>query len=411
MKNSILILLATIMLFTYSCTKESTDPPVIEDPEQGPVDVEKTNPMKVYVHYMPWFETPTTSDNGAWGIHWTMNTANPDNIDANGKREIAAHYYPAIGPYASSDKDVIEYHLLLMKYAGIDGLIIDWYGSYDLWDYPTNRRNSEAVINKLDEVGLSFALTYEDRTLENIVSNGLAGSVTEAAIEDMAYIESNYFNKNNYIQANDSPLLTVFGPIVLQSEAEWDEVIGSMSEQPTLLSLWNESTEMGSNADGEMAWVLRSNSSLLNFYIHKYATFDYALGAAYPGFVDYYEEGGWGDGMDWSIDHNNGTALEETLQLALDNEVENIQLVTWNDFGEGTMIEPTQEFGYTFIEKIQEFTGTPFDKTAFETITTLYKLRKDKANDDDTQLLLDEAFNALVQLKLEDAQTIIEGIE
>ena len=74
---------------------------------------------KVYVHMMPWFETNETY-NGTWGIHWTMATKNPDLIidPATGRREIAAHYYPEIGPYASGDPDVIDYQLLLMKYSG-----------------------------------------------------------------------------------------------------------------------------------------------------------------------------------------------------------------------------------------------------------------------------------------------------
>jgi hypothetical protein len=58
-----------------------------------PAAVAKPNPAKVWAHYMPWFETPATN-NGKWGMHWTMNTRDPDKTDANGKREIAAHYYP-----------------------------------------------------------------------------------------------------------------------------------------------------------------------------------------------------------------------------------------------------------------------------------------------------------------------------
>jgi hypothetical protein len=47
-----------------------------------------------------------------------------------------------------------------------------------------------------------------------------------------------------------------------------------------------------------------------------------------------------------------------------------IQLVTWNDYGEGTVIEPTHEDGYDALEAIQEvrrrelgekFTFTPED--------------------------------------------------
>ena len=65
-----------------------------------PVPVSKTRSNKVYAHVMPWFESKEFS--GYWGSHWTMDTRNPDVIDASGKRQIAAHYYPMIGPYGGS---------------------------------------------------------------------------------------------------------------------------------------------------------------------------------------------------------------------------------------------------------------------------------------------------------------------
>ena len=39
-----------------------------------PAPVQKTNPIKVYMHYMPWFETPQslggTLGGTSWGYHW-----------------------------------------------------------------------------------------------------------------------------------------------------------------------------------------------------------------------------------------------------------------------------------------------------------------------------------------------------
>jgi hypothetical protein len=100
--------------------------------------------MKVYMHYMPWFDTPETI--GKWGWHWTMNTQDPDVI-VDGKRQIASHYYPMIGPYASSDRYVIEYHLLLMKLSGVDGVLIDWYGTVGSnGDVKTLLKNSDNII-------------------------------------------------------------------------------------------------------------------------------------------------------------------------------------------------------------------------------------------------------------------------
>src|ERR1039458_1216006 len=52
--------------------------------------VPKTNPMKVYAHMMPWFQTPTTLGTNNWGYHWKFNTRNPNIINANGQREIAS---------------------------------------------------------------------------------------------------------------------------------------------------------------------------------------------------------------------------------------------------------------------------------------------------------------------------------
>src|SRR5437870_3296184 len=115
-----------------------------------PAAVPKTNPMKVYAHYMPWFETPVTLGGNNWGYHWTLNNRNPNIIDpTTGQRQIASHYYALIGPYASSDPDVIEYHLLLMKLSGIDGVMIDWYGAQGTnGDVGSLLNNSNAVINK-----------------------------------------------------------------------------------------------------------------------------------------------------------------------------------------------------------------------------------------------------------------------
>src|ERR1700733_11343385 len=83
------------------------------------VPVPKTNPIPVYVHLMPWFQTPETLGGTNWGFHWTMNDRNPNIIGSNGQREIASYYYPLIGPYDSSDPYVIEYQMLLMKLSGV----------------------------------------------------------------------------------------------------------------------------------------------------------------------------------------------------------------------------------------------------------------------------------------------------
>ena len=105
-------------------------------------------------HYMPWYQAKPYS--AAWGWHWTMNKFNPDATAAGdsthpAKRHIASHFYPLIGPYDSADPAVLECQLLQMKLAGIDGVIVDWYGLTDLHDYAVLHRNTEQLNHVYDK--------------------------------------------------------------------------------------------------------------------------------------------------------------------------------------------------------------------------------------------------------------------
>ena len=108
------------------------------------ISIASTNAKPVMVYYMPWYAAkPVTSE---WGWHWTMDHFDPDKINASGEREIASWYYPLIGPYDSGDPAVLEYHVLLMRLAGIDGVIVDWYGSADYYDYATVSRHTAKLF-------------------------------------------------------------------------------------------------------------------------------------------------------------------------------------------------------------------------------------------------------------------------
>ena len=148
MKMLIMLLMVLVGTCSWSCQDEKVEDPVITAPKQ----VAKTNATKVYMHVMPWFQSKAHS--GYWGSHWRMNNKNPENILPNGQREIASHYYPLIGPYDSGDPDLVDYHVLLMKYAGVDGVLIDWYGSHAVLDYGSNLKNTNAIVEGIKKTGL-----------------------------------------------------------------------------------------------------------------------------------------------------------------------------------------------------------------------------------------------------------------
>ena len=76
------------------------------------------------------------------------------------------------------------------------------------------------------------------------------------------------------------------------------------------------------------------------------------MAVAFPRFHDIYEQAkvhkSWG-----TIDDNGGKTFAATLETALKSGLPLVQISTWNDWGEGTVIEPSVEFGYRDLEVVQ----------------------------------------------------------
>ncbi|WP_396632595.1 glycoside hydrolase family 71/99-like protein [Maribacter sp. R86514] len=397
---------------TNDALKEAYQQVTNQKEQPASAEVIKNNTKKVYVHYMPWFYNP--EQDGYWGQHWTMTNKNPNVIDVNGKREIASHYYPLIGPYSSNDDDLQEYHLLLMKLSGIDGVIFDWYSSRDVNDYNALKKSTESFIKEIEEVGLEFAIMYEDKTAQYSTEQSETNSSIDNVVLDLQYIQNTYFTSDNYIKINDSELLFLFGPNFITDPLEWDNIIPQLDTTPYFMSLWEASNRLGQYAGGEYSWVDSNHmTTLSNYYQYSIENNIQTVGGAYPGFNDFYYEGGWRTNTDddWDIVHNGTQVLNETLNLNASSPVEFIQLITWNDFGEGTMIEPTDEFGFSYLEEIQSYTGVDYTYDDLQLPYRLYLLRKEHKNDQRLQTILDRVYQFIFMLDLDHAKILLSTLE
>lgn len=397
-KYMIYSLMLAMAFFTTGCSDDDDTTTGKGEEAIEVVQPTKTNKMNVYIHYMPWFETPETNG-GKWGSHWTMNTCDPNIVDANGRRQIASHYYPITGPYASTDEAILDYQCLLMKYAGADGLMIDWYGTQNANDYPANKRNTEAIVKALTRAGLKFSIVYEDATLAHA-----SDMVTQARL-DMSYLAENFFRMDNYVKVKDNrPLLLAFGPQQMKSPKDWFRTFSILYTQPMFISL-NGHSAGANNEDyqmsqGEFAWVNdKPNYAIANRY-------EMYIAGAMPGFHDYYKEGGAGEGYP-TYPHEDGALFQRQLDAAKAANLQWLQISTWNDYGEGTTIEPTEEYGYKYLTALQKFTGVQYSQSDLELIYRWYKVRMAKPND--TRVA--EAYKYLATLQTDKAASIISSLE
>jgi len=303
----------------------------------------------ILAHYMPWYFAKPASQ--VWGWHWTMGHFDPDKM-VDGQRPIASHFYPLIGPYDSGDADVLEYHLLLMKLAGIDGVIVDWYGLQKLYDYPILHRNTQRLVEQVERLGMKVVICYEDQTIPVLVKAGKVKAedrVAHAAAE-IDWLAEHWFKLDSYVQLDGRPVLLSFGHAGLTND-EWSQCLKQLKSP---VSYFSEHFRR-EGAQGGFDWPIpKEGVKATERFQRSSNSWPHSIPVAFPRFVDIYSEAKLHDSYG-RIEDNDGATFKATLEQALASKSRIVQLATWNDWGEGTNIEPSREFGYRDLEIVQNF--------------------------------------------------------
>jgi hypothetical protein len=373
-------------------------------------------------HFMPWYQAPNVS--GYWGWHWTMDHFDPTQTEADGRPQLASHYMPLTGAYDSQDDAILEYQTLLMKLSGIDGVIVDWYGASDFYDYGLSNRATMKLFDAVTRAGLKFVICYEDRTIRALIDGGHL--TTETAIsrgqDDMQFAAEHWFGHDAYVKFNGQPLVFVFGPLYFRQGEQWTEIFAGIEPTPALVTLDNN-LSFGSLTNYpwppmHMSGGIELPQASLNSYLERFyrnaQRRDLVVGSAFPAFHDIYAQAGVRASYG-SIAHRDGATFRETLALALENNAQIVQLVTWNDYGEGTIIEPTEESGYQYLEIVQETRHsldpafTP-DAAALRLPLRLLELRRAHPGGTELGAQLDRAYAALIAGDTAAGQALLDAV-
>jgi hypothetical protein len=385
-------------------------------------------PKAVMVYYMPWYSAKPYSS--SWGWHWTMDHFNPDLVGAFGERQIASWYYPLIGPYDSSDPAVLEYHVLLMKLAGVDGVIVDWYGSANFLDYGINNQATMKLFHFARKAGLKFSICYEDQTIQHMIDDHYlpAADAIFHAQQEMLYLQTNFFSDPGYLRLKNQPVLLNFGPQHFMANSNWVDVFSVLAatNQPAFFTEDNRlPVGMGAFSWPPM-WMSQTpgtggvlSGAALKSYLaefdQKARAWPEFISSAFPRFHDIYQRAGvrnyWG-----YLGDRHGDTLRETLSHGMTNSSAIVQIVTWNDFGEGSMVEPTEEYGFRDLGIIQDlrrqYLESDFSHNTNDLAMALrfYNLRRQSLTNDVLSAELDRIFTNIVAGQLEIANLQLDKL-
>lgn len=342
-----------------------------------PISDEGIRPQRplLLLHVMPWFEI----NKNVWGWHWKM-SLNQTELSKNGR--VASHYRPLLGPYDSADPAVVEVHILWMKVGGFDGVLANWYGTQSHFDYPMIHQRTQLLFGAAAQHDLKIGVVYEDQTVKHALNNGLiqASETLRVARETGSFLKTEWLGRKEWWTIGGKPVLTVFGPQFFD-ETHWS-ALRNETGPVNFLTLHHKRVY----ADGVFDWPLPSQGlGFTNDFWNRTATSPIQIPVAYPRFHDYYEEAGQSGYAE--LPDQDGRTYRQLLNLAISQKPEAVQIATWNDWQEGTQIEPSIEHQYRDLITTQQTrrkidSQFKFVEADLELPLRVYRLRK-KGSDKD----------------------------
>lgn len=164
-------------------------------------------PKKVLAFYYGWYGNPQTS--GRW-VHWK-------NVDLAAKTIDGSTHYPQLGPYDCHDPQVVEQHCRWAAEAGIDGLIATWWQPKDFHD-----GGLPLLLDTAQKHGLAVTIYFET----------VPDKTPAKAIADVRYLLDTYGKHPAWLRVEGQPVLFIYARAVNQIGLEgWAEVIQAIKAQ------------------------------------------------------------------------------------------------------------------------------------------------------------------------------------
>ncbi|MBI1972245.1 MAG: hypothetical protein HYS53_03000 [Candidatus Aenigmarchaeota archaeon] len=315
----------------------------------------------MFAIYLGWFGQSKWTDWSHW--EWTgENPHDPRKFTGDNKRDTASADYPLIGPYRSEDPELMRYHARLAKSMGIDALVVDWYTYKDTknTDLAYMDRNFSKMMDVAEQESYQLSVIMEPKIHFNgWIKHASREESVEAVKDDFRYVLKNYSKRKSFFKHDGLPVLFVYDTIRL-TPSEWSSLVGDMENEGHHFVLVGDITDpdyLGSfsslyewpNYEG----VTKEGASYHNRVLDNLnrtteGRADVVTSAAvWPGFND---TGVWGWGGGPRVIGGDANFYNTTWDAALSNKSKWTVIATFNDWNEGTQIEPSLERGFEYLD-------------------------------------------------------------
>jgi hypothetical protein len=287
--------------------------------------------------------------------HWTDGSHNPPITWAsNYLPNLFNSQYPNLISdklYNSNDTNIIKKQIQLMNDIGIEFGIVSWWGQKSYEDMVFNKiiNDVQPTIEGNEYNKFRWTILYEDE--------GFGDPTITEIVNDLNFIHQNYASSSYYLHVNGKPVIFVYnaahsGSNPLGDLERWKQ---AKAQIPFYVVFKVDPLSLGANPKDMDSWYQYAPASK---YFEKQKAFSAFVS---PGLWKYHE----------SIRLPANLAEFENAESKLKQAQVRWKLVeTWNEWGEGTGIEPAQQIIH---DDINGFKLTPNQPPSQQQYTEIFK--------------------------------------
>ncbi len=315
---------------------------------------------QVLAFYYNWYGTPEFQS-GRW-LHWDECrgcTHNPEKtIEAVSPRDGRKLVVPDTGTknhpgrlYDSTDPARIREHLNMAEWAGLDAFIVTWWGRGLFHD-----RALRTALDVARDSGspVKFTIYYET------IPRGAADPVA-AVVDDFRYLRQQYASHPAFFRYQGKPVFFLYGRAMNQmSEQQWrgaaagiralgSSVLMADGLKPNWVELFDgvhEYNPVGRVVEKADMLARYKNTVALCRPREKVST-----STVIPG----YNDSNIGRPRPIVADREGGKLYQRLWQAALDAGPDWVLITSFNEWHEGSEIEPSREWGDFFLNLTRDY--------------------------------------------------------
>jgi len=306
-------------------------------------------PRKVLAFYYPWYgNADVEGGSGEW-THWS-------DVDQQKHQIGSSTHYPALGPYDSHDPRLIAQHCAWAKQAGVDGLIISWWGEGHFTD-----RAMGPILDACQQAGLEATIYYESVPHP---------TNAQAAADDTVAMLNRYAQHPAWLCVDGKPVVFIYGRAVGQIGLNgWlDAAVRVNRRYPGGAVLIGDQLSRSAARVFDGIHTYNTAGQLRDKELPQVGEW---AAARYPGWVkaaDAFRRistitviPGYDDtkirkpGL--CIERYDGASYRRQWEEAIRADPHWVLITSWNEWHEGSEIEPSLEDGDKYLKMTAELTA------------------------------------------------------